>query len=174
LFDPWLASRFGTKHRFRREAGQRFGAPIGHRHRRRGAAYFLGKGRAGRTRRGFRHLRFGTWEGILALAEGIGKRSDARRFRARGAIWQLLPPRGGADDIRFDDNVARAADHEEMLDIVATDQDEAAAAIDSGRVDHRQARHASALRIGAQPVARESAHQPENDADQGEHHHERK
>ncbi|MBP0649968.1 hypothetical protein J8J40_23265, partial [Mycobacterium tuberculosis] len=42
----------------------------------------------------------------------------------------LAAERLAADDARLDQHVVRAADHHEMLDIVATDEDEAALAID--------------------------------------------
>ena len=44
--------------------------------------------------------------------------------------------RDGADDILFHHDVAWAADHQQMLDIVAPHQHEAAASIDRGGVDH--------------------------------------
>jgi len=77
-----------------------------------------------------------------------------------------------AHDVRFHDDVGRAADHQEMLDVVAPDQHEPAAAIDRGGVDHRQARHAPAAGIGTETVARESTNQPCGNDDQGQHGHE--
>jgi hypothetical protein len=79
-----------------------------------------------------------------------------------------------ADDVRLDDDVGRAADHQQMLDIVAPDQHEAAAPIHSGGIDHGKARHPSALGAGTEAFAGESVHQPQHDADQGEDRHERK
>jgi hypothetical protein len=114
-------------------------------------------------------------EGVLGLAQGIRQGSDSRRrFRAGRAVRQLIAAGNGADDIRLDDDVGRAADHEEMLDIVAPDQHEAAAAIHGGGVDDGKTRHPSTLGVGAEAVARESAHQPEGNTDQGEDRHERK
>jgi hypothetical protein len=39
--------------------------------------------------------------------------------------------------IGFDDHVGRSADHQQMLDIVAAHQNEAAASVDAGVIDHR-------------------------------------
>ena len=70
---------------------------------------------------------------VSAAAGGAPVRPRARRTR-------------GAHDIGFDHDVGRTADHQEMLDIVAADQDEPAASVDRCRVDHGEPRLASARR----------------------------
>ena len=60
-----------------------------------------------------------------------------------------------------------------MFDIVAADQHQAAAAVDGGGIDHRQAR-LPATRIGvAEAVGAEAAHQPGGQPDQSQYHGER-
>ena len=81
--------------------------------------------------------------------------------------------RHGAHDILFDHDVARAADHQQMLDIVAPHQHEAATAVDRRGIDHGKARLAPALRGGADARGAEAANEPERQPDQGEHDHER-
>jgi hypothetical protein len=49
-----------------------------------------------------------------------------------------------ADDLRLDDDVIRAADHHQMLDIVAPHQDELALPIQAERIDQAKARLAGA------------------------------
>ena len=78
-------------------------------------------------------------------------------------------PARGAHDIGFDHDVARAADHQQMLDIVAADQDQPAASVDGRGIDHREAGLAAARRRRAQPLGAEAAHQEGGHADQGEH-----
>src|SRR5262249_52371636 len=57
--------------------------------------------------------------------------------------------RNGAHDILFDDHVGRSANEDEMLDVVAANQDEAAASVDRSRIDHGQARLTPAAGRGA-------------------------
>jgi hypothetical protein len=54
---------------------------------------------------------------------------------------------GRPHDIGLDHDVGGAADHQEMLDIVAADQDQAAAAVDGGGVDDGEARVALPSRL---------------------------
>jgi hypothetical protein len=61
-----------------------------------------------------------------------------------------------------------------MLDIVAANQHQAAAAIDRGGIDDGKTRHPTARRIRTEPVAAEPAHQPCREADQNQHEHEGK
>ena len=49
---------------------------------------------------------------------------------------QLIASSHGAHDIGFDDDVSRTADHQEMLDVVAPYQDQTAASVHRGRIDH--------------------------------------
>ena len=53
-----------------------------------------------------------------------------------------------------------------MFDIVAPDQNQTAAAIDGGSVDHGEPRHPAAAGIGAEPIAGEAAYQPGGGANQ--------
>src|SRR6202171_1854458 len=55
-----------------------------------------------------------------------------------------------------------------MLDIVAPYQHQPPATIHGGGIDHCQARHPSAIGVGTEAVAGESANQPSGDADQGQ------
>ena len=79
------------------------------------------------------------------------RRPDGRRDVARRC--------DRAHDIGFDDDVGRAADHQQMFDIVAPDQNEPAAAVDAGVIDHgkprlaaaRAGRRAGRRRTGAPP-----------------------
>ncbi|MGY4311513.1 hypothetical protein ACVWW1_000816 [Bradyrhizobium sp. JR3.5] len=60
-------------------------------------------------------------------------------------------------------------DHQQMLDVVAADQHQPAAAIDGSGVDHRQPGHASAVGVGPEAVSGEAADEPCGDADQRQH-----
>jgi hypothetical protein len=73
----------------------------------------------------------------------------------------------GAGDRGLDDEVGRAADQHQMLDIVAANQNQAPPVIDGQRVDDRQPRQPATRRqcTAAPPVA---ADQPHNQPDQGE------
>jgi hypothetical protein len=84
----------------------------------------------------------------------------------------LIPCGRRAHDIGFHDDIGRAADHQQMFDIVAPYQHQSAAAIDGGGVDHGQARHPSSIGVGTEPIAGESADQPGGDADQCQNRHE--
>jgi hypothetical protein len=78
--------------------------------------------------------------------------------------------RRGANDIRLDHDVGRAADHHQMLDIVAAYQDELAAGVHRGGVDHGEAWLAPAPAGGCQGAAAEPAHQPGGEGDQHQDH----
>ena len=111
----------------------------------------------------------------LAFPGGIGQRRNARRrFSARRTLRDLVARRHGANDVGFHDDVAGAADHQQMFDVVAADQHKAAAAIDGGGIDHGQPRHPSAGGVGAEAVVGESPNQPGSAADQGQDGYERK
>ena len=86
-------------------------------------------------------------------------------FRQRNGARQRLDPRrpdgvardvarrgDRAHDIGFDDDVGRPADHQQMLDIVAPDQDEPAAAVDAGIIDDGKPRLAAARIAAAEPA----------------------
>ena len=97
------------------------------------------------------------------LGNGSGRCYRGNRAR-RGNRLRLF----GAfrQDPAFDDDVARAADHDQVLDIVAAHQHQAAAGIDGGGVQHLQARLA-VLAATHERRRCAAAHQPE-DADQHE------
>ncbi len=73
--------------------------------------------------------------GALRGAVGARHRNVARRI-----------DRHGAHDVLLDHEVARAADQQEMFDIVAPHQHEAAPSIDRRGIDHRETRLAATLR----------------------------
>jgi hypothetical protein len=85
------------------------------------------------------------------------------RLRNLGRLG--TPGRRADADIRFDQQIIAAADQHEMLDIVATDQDEAAMAVDGGRIHDRKSRLAiaPARDIGARRHAAHRTHDEEND-----------
>ncbi len=56
-----------------------------------------------------------------------------------------------------------------MLDIVAPHQNEPAAAVDAGIIDHGKPRLAAARTGAAEPAGAEAAHRPGGDADEPEH-----
>ena len=130
-----------------------------------------------------------TGSGLIEIAAGRfwlapggvrQRRNPRRRLGGAGrALRNLVARRHGAHDVGLDDDVAGAADHQEVLDIVAADQHEAAAAIDRGGVDHGEARHPPARGVGAEPAVGESPDQPcgktdqRQDDDEREEEHER-
>lgn len=77
---------------------------------------------------------------------------------ARSAVYHT--------DIAFYDHVGRPSDEDEMLDIVAPDEDEPAPAVDRGSVHDREAGPAVATAGDERPAAN-SANQP----DQAKHDH---
>ena len=102
-----------------------------------------------------------------AAASGSGAMRGGGFGAADGRPWRNLIASGhGAHDIGFHDDIGRAADHQQMLDIVAPHQHQPAAAIHGGGVDHGQPRHPPAIGVGAEAVGGESANQPGGDADQ--------
>ena len=141
----------GPAHRFRRKAGERLGAtlrrghglaaaPDGALHRQRRD----GPGVAAAPASAARHDRTQRRRSAQAVSGSGAIRGGASAALA-GRCGSCIPAGGGADDIRFDHDVARAADHQEMFDIVAPDQHQPAAAIHGGGIDHGQPRHASAI-----------------------------
>jgi hypothetical protein len=89
---------------------------------------------------------------------------------SRLACGNCLARRGGAYDVGLDHDVARPADHQQVLDIVATDQDQPTPAVDGGCVDDGKPRLAPARGGGAQVSGAEAPHQPCGQSDQAEHH----
>src|SRR5690606_14159570 len=55
---------------------------------------------------------------------------------------------------------------------VAAHQNQPAASVDGGGVDHRQTGHPSAITVGGETVSRESPHQPGGPGDQCQDHNE--
>ena len=103
------------------------------------------------------------------------RRSSRHREAARsgrqfgcdaGSLRQLIPTGLGAHDIGFDHDIGRAADHNQMLDVVAAYQHQPAAAVNGGGIDHRQSRHPATIGVGAKAIGGESANQPGGQADQ--------
>ena len=75
---------------------------------------------------------------ILALLSALAVIGVFSLFAGAAGILRL-PGRGhrhGANDVLLDDDVARAADHQQMLDVVAADQEQPAPAINRGCIDH--------------------------------------
>jgi hypothetical protein len=69
--------------------------------------------------------------------------------------------RDGADDILLDDDVARPADQQQVLDVVASNQDQPAARIERGGIDYREARLAPARGGCADPRTAEATQRPQ-------------
>jgi hypothetical protein len=70
----------------------------------------------------------------------------------------------------LDHHVGWPADDQEMLNVVAANKDEAPSAVDGCLVDDSEPRLASARSAAAEASAREPAHHPERQREQGEHH----
>ena len=105
-------------------------------------------------------------QGIAAQRRRDGGAGCFARCAARGLRRQRGLGRR-ADDFAFDQNVVRAADHDEMFDIVAADENEAAARIDGERVEHAETRLAGAAAVRQrQPAAGEAAQTHESDGNQ--------
>src|SRR5262249_36540637 len=67
-------------------------------------------------------------------------------------------------------DITRPADHQQVLDIVATDQDQPAPAINCSRIDDGEPRLAPACGGGAQVSGAEAPDQPCGQSDQAQHH----
>jgi hypothetical protein len=77
-----------------------------------------------------------------------------------------------AHDIGFNDHISRSAGHQQVLDIVAADQNQAPPRIDAGVIDDRESRLAATRTRRAQPSGAEAAQHPGGDADQCQDHEE--
>ena len=91
--------------------------------------------------------------GARNLGRGrLSLRGGGRAGGLTGALLLLIALRRerglgrSANDLAFDEHIVRAADHDEMFDIVAADEDEAAARVDREGVEHAEARLAGAAR----------------------------
>jgi hypothetical protein len=141
--------RRGCPNGRRRRRGRRTGS----RARREGIAE-----RRGADRRRVSHLlcvlRHGG-RGLFRRRQGAREIALGRRDRGAGVLaWRTLRAlrreRGlgrGADDFAFDQNVVRAADHNKMFDIIAPDQNQAAAGVDGEGVENTEPGLAVAARI---------------------------
>src|SRR5205085_7044384 len=78
-----------------------------------------------------------------------------------------------AHDVLLDHEVARTTNHQQMLDIIAPDQHEAAPSVDGRRIDHGETGLAAALRGGADARGAETANEPEGQSNEGKHDDER-
>jgi hypothetical protein len=89
----------------------------------------------------------------------------------RNRAWQgirggWLSPRhslahgAGAHDIRLHHDISRSANHEQMLDVVATDQEQPAPAINSGCIDYGKSRLAPTRSRGSEIRGAETPCQP--------------
>ena len=120
--------------------------------------------RGRRARRRFGLQRPGGLVGGERTRQGVGGRGYAR---CRGVAGVLAP-----DDVGFYDDVGRPPDHDQVLDIVSSDQNKLSAAIDGAGLNDRQPRCASTRAGAAERAGSEPADQPGGDADQRKHHHE--
>jgi hypothetical protein len=180
------------RHRLRRGGGDRrlHRLGVGGRARRglRHRAADLGgqaRERVGWAHRAKRRLRHRNAVGLLLPQRGLvdGETRGAlgaQRMRLRRRGFGLGGPGGGvavsrgrarAHDVGLHHHVGRPADHQEMLDVVAADDDELPAAVDVGGIDHRKARLAAAGG-GVDAGRAEAPHQPGGGADQHQHDHE--
>ena len=76
-----------------------------------------------------------------AAARGVSVRRSGGAWREqRRSLAALARRRHRAIDLRFDQNVVRAADHDEMLDIIAPDEDQLSLAVEAERVDEAKPR----------------------------------
>ena len=108
-----------------------------------------------------------------AVRNGAGRCGFVQARRAWHRHVARRIDRHGAHDVLLDHEVARTANHQQMLDIIAPDQHQAAPAIDRGGVDHGKPRLAPALRGGADAGRTETANEPEGQSDEGEYDDER-
>ena len=169
LYLLYGGDRLGDRRAGRHGAGGRFViARIEHlahgRHTfRRGSGTAFRRNRSGARGDG----RFGNFGGRL-VDDGCG-------LGALDFLHRLFGRFGGSrDDARFDDDIGRPADHDEVFHIVAAHQNEAAARVDGGGVQHGKARGAvaSAANEGrGGPAANDPQHQRE--AEKAEQHHRR-
>jgi hypothetical protein len=82
-----------------------------------------------------------------------GVSAPPRRRRRAGSGQSIFARRGkGAVDLRFEQNVVRAADHDQMLDVVATDKNKLPLAIEAEGVDQPKSGLARSSPWDAQPV----------------------
>lgn len=93
-------------------------------------------------------------------------------FRLRQALRELpgsrCPPDGHAHDVAFDDEIIGAAQHDQMLDVVAPQQDELALPIEIVDIDDAEPRLSPATAILAGQSEPLSADPPKHDREKSE------
>src|SRR5436190_8026803 len=126
-----------------------------------------------RAREGWTRRRLGRRPAtfVVECARRIGERT--RTFGARHGNVARRIHRHRAHDVLLDDEIAWATEHQQMLDVVAPDQHEAAPPVDRRSVNYRESWLTAALRAVADSRAAEAANEPEGQADKSEHDHER-
>ena len=116
---------------------------------------------------------FGLW-----LQWPHGAFTEWHRARERFGNRQAAADRGvrlvtrrahGAHDILLDHHIGRPADHQQMLDIVAPDDDELPASIHRGRIDHGKPGLPPARRGSAEALCGVAAQSPGDEADEPEY-----
>ena len=128
--------------------------------RRRGRRRLRAQRRATRRRRDAARARSDAgWRPAAAPPEASSALAALAAIRAIG---------GAAMNLRLDDEIVRAADHQQMLDIVAPHDDELALVIKREHIDHAQPRRAVARRAGNPQAMRED--QPVNAENDAENH----
>ncbi len=124
--------------------------------------------RRGRWRRRFRLERPRT------VRSGLRQRQRPRHGFCRSRDTRncgLARCRYRAHDVGFDNDVRRPADHHQMFDVVAPDQEQSSPRVDAGIFDYGQPRLASS-HGATQSSAAESAHCPCGSPDQTKHYQE--
>ena len=76
---------------------------------------------------------------------------------AGGALRRHLALCTATNDIGLDHHVSRAADHNEMFDIVAANENQPSAPVDGSGVDHGKSRHPAPVGGRAHAIGRKFA-----------------
>ena len=130
--------------------------------------------------RGARRCGGGRWRRRFRLERPRTVRSGLRQWqRPRHGFCRsrdtrncgLARCRYRAHDVGFDNDVRRPADHHQMFDIIAPDQEQSSPRVDAGIFDYGQPRLAPA-HGATQSSAAESAHCPRGSPDQTKHYQE--
>jgi hypothetical protein len=94
-------------------------------------------------------------------------RRRARREQGRSLI--VVPRRRQrAVDLRFDQNVVRAADHDQMLDVVAPDEHQLPLAVETECVDEAEPRLTRSTARNAQPMGEHKSVEDRQDDKRGD------
>ena len=105
--------------------------------------------------------------GAAASGVSVRRAGRARRKQRRGLVV-LSRRRERAIDLQFDQNVVRAADHDQMLDIVAPDEDQLPLAVEAERVDEAKPRLAGPSARNAQPMGERQSINDRQDDERGD------